>query len=162
MEFDGLFLSKKYIPSAKTLQRNLSNITFNYLWENSPNFLCHSWNHKSFFTAQFLCIFLAQTLHTFKKSSSSECKFWDFPLLALKFTKFLMSFFKNKTSVLLQSLDHSSVSWEVTLLSFFSWKFICYWQKEPIKLQIFRLLMAHRKINQIHCVIFQTTSQFFF
>ena len=161
MEFDGLLLSKKYIPSAKTSQRNLPNITFNFLWENSPNSLCHFWNHKSFFTAQFLCIFLAQTLHTFKKSSSSECKFSDFPLLALKFTKFLMSFFKNKTSVLLQSLDHSSVSWEVTFLSFFSWKFICYWQKEPIKIQIFRLPMAHRKINQIHCVIFQTTSQFF-
>ena len=38
--------------------------------------------------------FLAQTLHTFYKSSPSKCKFSDFPLLRLKFTKFFMSFFK--------------------------------------------------------------------
>ena len=36
--------------------------------------------------------FLAQTLHTFY-SISSKCKFAEFPLVALKFTKFLMSFF---------------------------------------------------------------------
>ena len=35
----GLFLSKKYIPSAKTLYtKYLSNITFNYLCEYSPNY----------------------------------------------------------------------------------------------------------------------------
>ena len=50
--------------------------------------------YKSFFTTQFLCIFLAQTLHTFYKSIPSKCKFSHFPLLGLKFTKFLMSFLK--------------------------------------------------------------------
>ena len=56
LKFDGL-LSKKYIPSAKRLYReDLSNITFNYLCENSPNYLCHFLNHKSFFTTQLLCI----------------------------------------------------------------------------------------------------------
>ena len=54
--------------------------------------------YKSFFTTQFLCIFFAQTLHTFYKSSPSKCKFSDFPLLGLKFTKRLMSFFKQKVS----------------------------------------------------------------
>ena len=54
--------------------------------------------YKSFFTTQFLCIFLAQTLHTFYKSIPSKCKFSDFPLLGLKFTKFLMPFFKQKVS----------------------------------------------------------------
>ena len=54
--------------------------------------------YKSFFTTQFLCIFFAQTLHTFYKSSPSKCKFLDFPLLGLKFTNFLMSFFKQKVS----------------------------------------------------------------
>ena len=52
--------------------------------------------YKSFFTTQFLCIFFAQTLHTFYKSSPSKCKFLDFPLLGLKFTNFLMSFFQLK------------------------------------------------------------------
>ena len=37
MKFDGLLLSKKYIPSAKTYTEDLSNITFNFLRENSPN-----------------------------------------------------------------------------------------------------------------------------
>ena len=95
LKFDGLRLSKKGIPSAKTLYtKDLCNITFNYLCEHSPNSLCHFWNHKSFFTTQVVCIFLTQKLHTFDKCSSSKCKFSGFPLLELKFTKFLMSFFK--------------------------------------------------------------------
>ena len=77
--------------------------------------------YKSFFTTQFLCIFFAQTLHTFYKSSPSKCKFSDFPLLGLKFTKFLMSFFKQKDSFL-QSLDLFSVSGEIILLYFFQLK----------------------------------------
>ena len=64
----------------------------------SPNYVRYFWNHKSFFTTQLLCIFLAQTLHTFYKSSPSKCKFSDFPLLWLKCNKFLMSFFKQKVS----------------------------------------------------------------
>ena len=89
---------------------------------------------KSFFIFHFsfsffLCIFLTQTLHTFYKSSTSKCKFSDFPLLALKITKFLMSFFKQKT-IFLQSLDLFSVSWKIILLYFFSWNFICcHWEK---------------------------------
>ena len=42
--------------------------------------------------------FLAQTSHTFCKSSPSKRKFSDFPLPTLRFTKFLMSFFKQKNS----------------------------------------------------------------
>ena len=33
----GYFCPKKNIPSAKTYTEDLSNITFNYLRENSPN-----------------------------------------------------------------------------------------------------------------------------
>ena len=40
LKFDGL-LSKKYIPSPKLYSEDLSNITFNYLCENPPNYLCH-------------------------------------------------------------------------------------------------------------------------
>ena len=98
MKLNGLHLSKKYIPSAKTLYtEDLSNITFNYLCKNSPNFLCHFWNHNSFFT-QFVCIILSQTLHTIDKNIPSKCKFSDFSLLELKFMKFIMSFYKQKVS----------------------------------------------------------------
>ena len=99
LKLGGLLLSKKYISLAKTLySEDLSNINFNYLCENSPNFLCHFWNDKSFFTAQLICIFLAQTLHTFYKIIPSKCKFSEFLLLVLKFTKFFKSFFKQKVS----------------------------------------------------------------
>ena len=38
----GLYLSKNYFRSAKTLYvEDLSNITFNYLCDNLPNSLCH-------------------------------------------------------------------------------------------------------------------------
>ena len=43
-------------------------------------------------------IFSSNITHTFDKSSPSKCKFLDFSLLALKFTKFLISFFKQKVT----------------------------------------------------------------
>ena len=49
LKFNGLLLSKKCIPLAKTYSDDLSNITLNYLCENSPNDLCHFQNHKLFF-----------------------------------------------------------------------------------------------------------------
>ena len=126
---DGLHLSKKYIPSAKTFYtEDLSNITFNYLCENLPIYLCHFWNHKSFFPTQILCIFLAQTLHTFYKNSPSKCKFSDFPLLALKFTKFLMSYFKQKVSFPSKFGSFFSVMRNNSSV-LFSWNFISYWKK---------------------------------
>ena len=36
-------------------------------------------------------------------------------------------------------MHHSSVSWEITLLYFFSWNFRLFWQKEHIKVPNFRL-----------------------
>ena len=85
------------IPSATTYTEDLSDITFNFLHENSPNDLCHFWNHMSFFTTQPLYI--------------SNRKFSDLSLLSLKFTKFLMSFLEPRVSVL-QTLHYSSVSWD--------------------------------------------------
>ena len=90
LNVNGLHLSKKYIPTAKTYTEDLSNITSNY-YENLSNFLCHFWNHKLFFTTQLVSIFLAQTLHPFDRNIPSKSKFSDFPLLELKFTKLFMS-----------------------------------------------------------------------
>ena len=40
LKHDGIYLSKTYIPSAKTLYTaDLSNITFSYLCESLPNYL---------------------------------------------------------------------------------------------------------------------------
>ena len=92
------FCPKNTLLQIKHYVQDLSNITSNYLCKYSPNYLCHFWNNKSFFTTQLFYIILAQTLHTFDKSSPSKCKFSDFSILKLKFTKFLMSFFKSKVS----------------------------------------------------------------
>ena len=89
LKFNELLLSKKYIPSA---------FSWALYTESLFNFSCHFWSHMSFFTTQLLCIFLAWRLHTFYKSSPSKWKFSDFPLLGLKFTKFLMLFFKQNVS----------------------------------------------------------------
>ena len=80
-----------------------------------------------FFTAQLLCIFLAQILHTFYKSSPSNCKFSAFPRLT--WNQILHVIFQTKKSFFLQSLDLFSVLWMIILLYFFSWNFICHWQK---------------------------------
>ena len=126
VEIRWAIFSKKYIPSAKTLYtEDLSNITFNYLCENLPNSLCHFWNRNSFFTTQLLFIFFSST---FYKSSPSKCKFSNFPLLALKFTKFLMSFLEPRVCFL-QKLNHSSVSWDITLPHFFHLKLYMLWTK---------------------------------
>ena len=139
---------------------DLSKISFN-LCENSPNSLCPFWNHKSLFTTQLVCIILAQTLHAFDRNITSKFKFSGFSLLESKFIKFLMSFF-NKKWVFLQRLDHSSVSWEITLLHFCSWNFKCYWKKWHIKMQIFRAVSAHVKTYQTCHVIFEAKSQYYF
>ena len=79
LKFDGLLLSIKYIPSAEKLYaEDLSNITFNYLHENSPNSLCYFWNHKSFFTTQIVYIILAQKLILLTKISHQSANFHIF------------------------------------------------------------------------------------
>ena len=50
-------------------------------------------------------------------------------------------------------MHHSLVSWEITLQYFFSWKFIWFGQKEPIKVQNFRLSAGHVKFHQIWTLI---------
>ena len=88
----GFCPKKTNISLAKTYTVDLSNITFNYLRVESPNYLCHFWKHKSFCTTQLLCIFISSNITYFPqnhKSSASRCKF-----PTAQFTKFLMSFFK--------------------------------------------------------------------
>ena len=53
--------------------------------------------------------YLAETLYAIGKSSTSKCKFSDLPLLALKFTKFVMSFLKPWASLASNFASLSSV-----------------------------------------------------
>ena len=51
--------------SAKTYTVDLSNITFNYLCVDSPNYFCHFWNHKSFSTTQLVCYLFSSNITYF-------------------------------------------------------------------------------------------------
>ena len=159
LKSNGLHLSKKYIPSAKTLYtEELSSITLNYLFESSPNSLCHFWNHKSFFMTQLFCTFLAETLNAIQKSSTSKCRFPDLSLLSLKFTKLVMSFLKSRAfssnfaSLSSVMRDNSSVLFHLKLYK--------PWTKGTHQVEFFRLSTAPIKINQIPCQLSSHKSVF--
>ena len=95
------------------------------------------------------------------KRSPSKCKFSDFWLLAWKLTKFFMSFFKPRVSFPLNFSYHSSVSWHIIPLKLSSWNIVCLGQKDPIKVQFFRLLSALTKVYPVSHAIFETTRSVF-
>ena len=143
VEIHGLLLSKKYIPTVKTCTEDLSTLLSTTC---STNSLCQFWNHKSFCTTKLLYIFLAQTLHTFHKSSPPKSKYSDFPLLALKYAKFLMSFFKQKVrfssefgSFFTVMRDNSPTPFKLKLYMLFT--------KGAMKVQIFRFSTVSMEIN---------------
>ena len=149
----GYFCPKNWIPSAKTLYtEDLSHITFNYLCKNSPNYLSHFWSHKSFFIFHFFSWIITNFLW--------KCNFSDFPRLALKFTKFLMSFLEKNVSSpsnfasLFSVMRHNSSV--LFLLNLYT---LC--KKVALEVQISRLSTVCMKINQIPYFIFQATSQFY-
>ena len=70
----------------------------------------------------------------------------------MKVHPILFAIFETTRPVFIQTLEHCLryfVSWEITLLYCFSWNYISFGPKEPIKVQNFRLLSAHVKIRQL-------------
>ena len=65
------------------------------------------------------------------KETNQSAHFWNFWALGSKFTKFL-SFLIQQINFS-SNLRYSSVSWDITPLHFFSWNFIYFPLKEPIK-----------------------------
>ena len=65
--------------------------------------------------------------------------------------------FETTRSRFIQIFHYCSVSWKITPLYFFSSKRICFGQKEPIKIQFFRLLSALMKLHPTPHAIFETT-----
>ena len=98
----------------------------------SSNFACHvssvSWKISPQYSFRSNFIYFAQKgpikVHIFEnfeyldQSSRNSCHFW------------------NKKLFFLQILHHSSVSWDINPLYYFSWNFIYFKQKEVIKVQI--------------------------
>ena len=73
-------------------------------------------------------------LYTLHKRDKSQCKFWRLECSDQNSPN--SCHFWNNISIFLQILHHSSVSWDITPLYFFSWNFIYFQQKKPIKVQI--------------------------
>ena len=108
---------------------------------------------------KLLCIFLAEYLYAIDKSSASKSKSSDLPLLASKFTKFIVSFFESKIQFFsnfaaLSSVmkDNSSVLFHLKLYRVLT--------KGTHQKQNFRLSTARIKINQIPCHISNHKSVF--
>ena len=100
------------------------------------------------------------------KRSPLNCKFWDFRGLGQNLPNSSRHYW-NQESVLIKNQFFSKFEslFGVTRRNsfvLFHLNFIYFGHKEPIKVQIFRLPNARKKINQIPYVIFQATSQFLF
>ena len=82
------------LSTARIKIRQIPHVIF----QTKSQFFFKVWITLQCHEKSFFCTFLAETLYAIDKSSTSKCKFSDFPLLALKFTKFLMSFLEARVS----------------------------------------------------------------
>ena len=116
------------------------------LRKNLPNSSCHFSKHKLVPTPilhrssmlwyiTLLNFSLAQTWYNFDKSSTSKSKFSDFPLLALKLTKFLTSFLEPRVSFSpnFESLVNVMIHTSSVLIH---WKLYMFWTQ-----------VAHQSVN---------------
>ena len=86
-------------------------------WKMTPLYLF--WSNITYFSRKEpIKVYIFETFESLDKNSPNSCQFW------------------NNKSVFLQILHESSVSWDETPLYFFSWNFIYFQQKEPLKEQI--------------------------
>ena len=96
--------------------------------------------------------FLAQTLYTLEKKSPLKWNFQNFEWMGENLPSFSCHI-RNHKPGFLSKLHRFPVSREVTLLHFLSWNFKWFGQKEPIKVENFRLSATHVKSHQICTLI---------
>ena len=72
--------------------------TSHVIFQTKSQFFFRVWITLQCHERLFFYTYLIETLHAIDKSSTSKYKFPDLALLALKFTKFLMSFLEPKVS----------------------------------------------------------------
>ena len=98
--------------------------TFECSNQNSPNFLCHFWNHKVRVYLNFASLFsvmkdnssvffFSSNLICFGQKEPIEVKFSDFRVDGWKFTKFLKSYLKPQVSFYLKFTSLFSVTREL-------------------------------------------------
>ena len=119
--------------------------TFKCSDENMPNSSCHFPNHKSVFLEILHHSSVSWKITPLYFFRSNVIYFaWKGPIKVQIFETSERSnqnspnsyHFWNIKLIFLQILHHLSVSWHITPLHFFSWNFMCFQQKKPIKVQI--------------------------
>ena len=88
-----------------------------------------------------------------KKAHRKDLKFLDLVGGWWKFNKFVMSYLKNMSQFLVKLCITLQCYQKWLFCSYFSLNFIWFGQKEPIKVQNFRLLTGHVKIREIRTLI---------
>ena len=140
--------------------------TFECSNESSPNSSCHFWNHKVRVYSNFASLFsvmkdnssvffLAQTSYTLDKNSPSKWNFWTFEWLGENSPNSSCHFW-NQESVFLQTLHHSSVSWDMNHYSmswkitplYFSSNLMYFGQKEPVEVKFSDFWVVGWKFNK--------------
>ena len=117
--------------------------TFECSNESSPNSSRHSWNHKARVYSNFAplfnvmkdnsSVFFSSNLtYTLNKNRPSKRNLGTLKWL-VENSQNSSCHIRNYKSVFLETLHHSSVSRGITLLYFFRWNFVLFWQKEPMK-----------------------------
>ena len=109
--------------------------------------LPQTFHHCSASSQMTLYLFSSNLIY-FGQNEPIRVKFSYSWVVEKKFTKFLMSCLKPKVGF---SLNFSSLFSAMKVNSsffFFNWNFISFGQKEPIKVQNFRILTAHVRFHQ--------------
>ena len=133
---------------TKGSHQGLNFETFKCYGENSTIFSCHFPKQKSFFLQilhqsseswkiTHVYFFSSNIIYLAQKKQNKVQAFDIFKCSSQNSPNFYH--FWNNKSVVLQTGHHSSVLSDITPLYFFTWNFIFFQQKEPIKVQIWRI-----------------------
>ena len=101
--------------SARVKIHQISHVIF----QTKNDFFYKVWIALQCHERQLFCTFSVEALYGTDKRSTSKCTFSDLPLLALKFTKFVMSILKPRASF---SSHFTSLSSAIRTLLYFSSK----------------------------------------
>ena len=137
--------------TARVKIHQISHVIF----QTKNEFLFKVWITLQCHERKLFCTFLAKTLYAIDKSSTSECKCSNLPVLTLKFTKFVMQFLKPWASFTSNFASLPSVMRDNFVWTFSS-QTLCFQQKEPIKWKFSDFQLLAWKLTKF-LVIFQTT-----
>ena len=116
-------LSKKYISSAKTFIQRIYLALLSTTCMKIHQILCYFWNHNLFFMTQLVCIILDY----FWQKYPIKVQIFRIFTAPVKIHQISHVVFHRKSEFFFEVWITCQCH-EITLLHFFSWNVICYWQ----------------------------------